>query len=76
MRTERLQGSVFLLGGQMRVDVHGHGRIGMAQQLLCGFHIYACIIQHGGIGVPQLMRGERFHRNDLRIAPARVFAAS
>lgn len=39
------------LGGEMRVDIHGHGRIGMTEEILRRFHIHPGVIEHGRVSL-------------------------
>ena len=64
-----------LLGGEMRVDIHGHGRIGVPEKILRGLYIYACVIEHRGVCVSKLVRRESVHSNDFRIVAACVTSA-
>ena len=59
----------------MRVDLHRHTEVRMTEQLLRGLDVDVCVIEHGCVTMPQLMRSERLHGNNLGIDSAAVFAA-
>ena len=66
---------LLFLRGEMGIDVHGHCRIGVAEEVLGCLHIHPGVIKHGSVGVPKLMGGEPVHSNDLRMTPACIPSA-
>ena len=66
---------VLLLRGEVGIDVHGHGWVGVTEEILGRLHIHAGVVEHGGIGVPKLVGGEPVHGDDLGVAAAGVSSA-
>ena len=45
----------------MGIDLQRHFQAGVAHQCLGTFRVHPCIIEHGGVGVAELVGGERFN---------------
>ena len=75
MLLQRLNRLFLFLRGEVGVDVHGHGWVGVTEEILGSLHIHAGIVEHSGIGMAKLVSSEPVHSDNLGMAPASVPSA-
>ena len=70
MLLQRLNRLFLFLRGEVCVDVHGHGWVGVTEEILDCFHIHPGIIEHSGVGMAKLVSSEPGHSDNRGRAPA------